>query len=121
MKPLNETEWLEGERLKGGAGADFASDILETLSDNRTEDFYAVEEDLTKAAKKEFADSWRMVEFFIDRHHLLGELADTLDQAGFKGDPDGALKAALDELVELRDRVAELDPEPLKAPLQYDL
>jgi len=122
MQLLDETEWLESVRLKGeGAAVEFASDILETLSDNRTDDFYEVEAALLKAAKKEFADAWRMADFFVDRHNLLDELCDTLDKAGFPGNPGDALQALLDELEELREAVKAAEPEPLKAPLQYDL
>lgn len=103
MTPLSLAEWLEQVRAAGhDPEADFASEALEIVAHNRTDDANAMQEDLEKAAGRRFDDTWRLVEFFTDRHHLLAELVDRLDQAGFKGDPDDALGEVLSELEDLR-------------------
>ena len=103
MTPLNLAEWLEQVRAAGHApDADFASEALEIVAHNRTHEANSMERDLQHAAGQKFDDTWRLVEFFTDRHYLLDELVDRLDQAGFKGDPDDALGEVLAELEDLR-------------------
>lgn len=103
LAPVNLTEWLEIIRATGvGPAADFASEALDIIAANRTDDFHNVASDLEKAAGQKFEDAWRMVEFFTDRHHLLSEVEDRLDKAGYQGDADDALGLVLSDLDILR-------------------
>jgi len=121
MTPLNLTEWLEQVRAAGhDPDADFASEALEIVAHNRTDDANDMQDDLEKAAGQKFDDTWRLVEFFTDRHHLLDELVDQLDQAGFKGDLDDALGEVLAELEDLRDSRDALGNRLGKAGLDSD-
>jgi len=88
IKPLCLHEWLEQIRAKAASPeADFATEALDIVADNRTDDFYDVVSDLEKAAGQKFAETWHMVEFFTDRHHLLAEIEEQLQAAGLAGDP----------------------------------
>lgn len=109
MKPLDVLEWLQGLALTD----DFAREALEIVENDCTEAYLEIRADLEKEAGKTFDEDFRLVGHFVDRSQLLDELADTLDQAGFKGDVDDALQAALGELEELR--------EAAKPKLEWDL
>lgn len=83
MEPLNTQEWLEQVRAAASdPAADFATEALDIITADRTDEFIDVIADLEKAAGQTFKDTWRMVEFFTDRHHLLSEIEDQLQQAG---------------------------------------
>lgn len=108
MTPLNATEWLEALRVGADPRAvDYAGELLDKVAylaeDDRTETFREITADLEKAAGKSFDESWRMVEFFTDRHHLLTELEEQLENAGFEGDPADALERLLDRLTDLQE------------------
>lgn len=112
IRPLSLVEWLEQVRAAGtDPAADFATEALDIIENNRTDDFHEVRDDLEKAAGKSFKDAWRMVDFFTDRHYLLAEIEDRLDKAGYQGDPDDALGNLLSELWELRSAANEVLPD----------
>lgn len=112
-RPLDVTEWLEALRIgPDTVAADFAGELLAFM--DRADDLDAYDElkaDLEKAAGQSFEEPWRMVEFFTDRHHLLSELGDRLDKAGYQGDPDDALGNLLAEVDDLRTQVEALEYE----------
>lgn len=95
---LNAREFVESLRISGNA---FADEIMDALDFVEHAEHDELVEDIEYHVPKEYKNApRRAVEWLVDRHNLLGEIEDILDQAGFKGAADDAVQELLDRLPE---------------------
>lgn len=95
---LNAREFVESLRISGN---DFADEILDALDFAEFVEHDALVEDIEYYVPKEYKDApRRAVEWLGDRHLLLSEIEDILDQAGFKGAANDVVQKLLDRLPE---------------------